>query len=73
MFFRIQVSEGPGFWGSRFFKVQVFLGPGFSVSGSRVRVQVLEVVLRNTNIRFRAADYFQVEKLNIVTCVFLHK
>ena len=35
----------PGFSGSRFFRVQVFQGPGFSGSGSRVQVQVLEVVI----------------------------
>ena len=35
----------PGFSGSRFFRVQVFQGPGFSGSGSRVRVQVLEVAI----------------------------
>ena len=42
-FFWVQVFQGPGFSGSRLFRVQVFLGPGFSGSGSRVRVQVLEV------------------------------
>ena len=35
----------PGFSGSRFFRVQVFQSPGFSGSGSRVRVQVLEVAV----------------------------
>ena len=42
-FFRVQVFHGPGFSESRFFRVHVFLGPGFSGSGSRVRVQALEV------------------------------
>ena len=48
----------PGFSGSRIFRVQVFQGPGFSVSAfgsrvqgpgsaSRLRAQVLEVVIQN--------------------------
>ena len=50
IFSRVHVFQGPdfsgpGFSGSRFFRVQGFLGPGFSGSGSRVRVQVLEVAL----------------------------
>ena len=43
-FFRIQIFQGPGFSESRFFRFQVFQGPGPG-SGSRVRVQVLEVAL----------------------------
>ena len=56
-FFRVQVFQGPGFSGSRFFRVQVFQGPGFygpgpgsrvqgPDPGSRVRVQVIEVALK---------------------------
>ena len=45
-FFRVEVFQGPGFSEPRFFRVQVFkvrvLGPG---SGSRVRVQVIEVAV----------------------------
>ena len=40
-FIRVQVFQGPGFSGSRFFRVRV-QGPE---SGSRVRVQVLEVAV----------------------------
>ena len=36
--------------GSTFLRLQVFLGPRFSGSGSRVRVQVLEVALFSQNI-----------------------
>ena len=40
-------SRFPCFSESRFFRVQVLQGPGFSVSGSRVRFQVLEVATKN--------------------------
>ena len=51
-FFRVQIFQGPGFSRSRFLRAQVFWfqviqGPGFSRSGSRVRIQVLEVVQNN--------------------------
>ena len=55
-FFKDQVFQGPGFSGSRFFRVQVFrvrvrgLGSRVRVQdpdpGSRVRVQVIEVALK---------------------------
>ena len=38
----------PGFSGSSFFKIQVSQGPGFSGSGSRVQVQVLEVATQKS-------------------------
>ena len=38
-----QVFQGPRFSEFRFFRVQVFQGPG---PGSRVRVQVLEVAVK---------------------------
>ena len=44
-FLKVQIFEGPCFSGSRFFRVQVFLGSGFSESGSRGRVQVLELAV----------------------------
>ena len=37
----------PCFSGFMLFRVQILLGPGFSVSGSRVRVQVLEAATAN--------------------------
>ena len=40
-------SRFPCFSESRFFMVLVLQGPGFSVSGSRVRFQVLEVAMKN--------------------------
>ena len=49
-FLWVQVFQGPGFSESRFSRVQVFLGPGFLGSGSRVRVQVVEVDQSKVNI-----------------------
>ena len=64
-FFRVQVFQGPGFSGSRLFKVQVLQGTGFPGSGSRDRVQVLEVVvdtsrklLKNRNENFSHSALF---------------
>ena len=42
-YFKVQVFQTPDFCGSRFFRVQVFQSSRFSGSGSKVRVQVLEV------------------------------
>ena len=42
-YFKVQVFQTPNFCGSRFFRVQVFQSSRFSGSGSKVRVQVLEV------------------------------
>ena len=55
-FFRVQVFQGLGFSGSRFFRVQVFQCPGFSRSGSRVRVQVLEVARNDKNCQWNDAN-----------------
>ena len=61
-FFRVQVFQGPDFSGSRFFRVQVFQGPDFSGSRSRVRVQILEVVIKIaysfTNLKGRNTEIF---------------
>ena len=60
--FRVQVFQGPDFSGSRFFRVQVFQGPDFSGSRSRVRVQILEVVIKIaysfTNLKGRNTEIF---------------
>ena len=46
-FFKDQVFQGPGFSGSRFFRVQVFrVRVQDPDPGSRVRVQVIEVALK---------------------------
>ena len=60
-FFRVQVFWGPAFSGPSFFRVQVFQGPAFSGSsfsgsGSRVRVQVLEVAIQKLVFK----NYFNV-------------
>ena len=60
-FFRVHICLGPGFSGSKFFRVQVFLGQDFSRSGSRVRVQVLEVAKINKYM-WRRRNYWK--KLN---------
>ena len=72
-FFRVRIFQGPGFSVSRLFKVQVLQGPGFSGSGSRARVQVLEVssdtsrkLLRNRNETFPIVRYF-TQKIELVS------
>ena len=54
-FFKVQVFLGPGFSGFRFFRVQVFQGLG-PRSGSRARVQVLEVAQQLIWFSYKRAD-----------------
>ena len=80
-FFRFQVFQVPGILGSRFFMVQIFQGPGFSESGSRVRVQVLEVAVqfftvvrwntkhkKDENTRTERKEIWKKSKRNRVSC-----
>ena len=63
MFFRVQVLEGPGFFG-----IQVFqgLGPG---SGSRIRIQVLEVALYFDSALYKVLSLDKITKSStLYTC-----
>ena len=72
MLFRVQVFQGLGFPRSRFFRVQDFQGPGFSGSGSKVRVQVLEVAdLKNLITFFMLSLLHTVSKIGMYGMLYI--